>query len=482
MRLRFFASTLGRPLIPLGFVMLGFVGLALVWREPLAGFLTTAVLSLALGFLGRYYGSHENVEPTRQEGITAVLLLWLVVPLIGCIPFLFNEQFGFINAFFESMSAFTTTGATVLQDFDNFSRSLFLWRAFAQWMGGVGIIVLFIAVFPKLAIAGRQLFFTEAPGPTEERLTPRLKNTAYAVLIVYLILTTLCFFAYLIFGMPAYEALAHALTTLAAGGLSPQGRSFEGYSVALSWVCSVFMILAGVNFSLQYRVFMGDVKALWNNLELRVYFGIIAGASVVLFIALLGQYNIVDASRHAVFQVASIVTSTGFASADFELWESGADAVLLFLMFIGGSAGSAAGGVKVIRWVILHQNLNREMQRALHPRAVALVTLGNQVIPEEIVRSVAAFITLYLGLFAAITLGLIWLGTDLVSALTASIAAVGNIGPGFNEVGPMDNYAGLHPVSRLLLIFGMYAGRLEVITVFLIFSREFWRSSKRLTW
>lgn len=481
MRIRFFISTLGRPLIPLGIVTLLFAGLALLWNEPLAGFITTGIVSLGLGLLGRYFGN-VAIEPTRVEGITSVLLLWLIIPLIGAIPFMFDAQFGFINAFFESMSAFTTTGATVLRDFEKLPRSLFMWRAMAQWMGGIGIIVLFIAVFPQLAIAGRQLFFTEAPGPTEERLTPRLKNTAYAVLIVYTLLTVLCFLGYLIFGMPAYEAIAHAFTTLAAGGLSPQGRSFEGYSVALSWVCSLFMILAGVSFSLQYRVLMGDVKALWKNVELRVYLWIIAIASAILFVILLGQYNVIDAARHAVFQVASIVTSTGFASADFEQWPSQADAVLLVLMFIGGSAGSAAGGVKVVRWVILYQNTRREMQRALHPRAVALVNLGDQVVPEAIVRSVAAFITLYLGLFAMITVSLVWLDTDFVSAFTASIAAVGNIGPGLSAVGPMDNYAGLHPISRILLIFGMYAGRLEVVTVFLLFSREFWRTSRRLTW
>lgn len=481
MRIRFFISTLGRPLIPLGIVTLLFAGLALLWNEPLAGFITTGIVSLGLGFLGRYFGN-VAIEPTRVEGITSVLLLWLIIPLIGAIPFMFDAQFGFINAFFESMSAFTTTGATVLRDFEKLPRSLFMWRAMAQWMGGIGIIVLFIAVFPQLAIAGRQLFFTEAPGPTEERLTPRLKNTAYAVLIVYTLLTVLCFLGYLVFGMPAYEAIAHAFTTLAAGGLSPQGRSFEGYSVALSWVCSLFMILAGISFSLQYRVLMGDVKALWKNVELRVYLWIIAIASAILFVILLGQYNVIDAARHAVFQVASIVTSTGFASADFEQWPSQADAVLLVLMFIGGSAGSAAGGVKVVRWVILYQNTRREMQRALHPRAVALVNLGDQVVPEAIVRSVAAFITLYLGLFAMITVSLVWLDTDFVSAFTASIAAVGNIGPGLSAVGPMDNYAGLHPISRILLIFGMYAGRLEVVTVFLLFSREFWRTSRRLTW
>ena len=482
MRGRFAPYVVGSGLVALAGVALVFAAYAYLASEPPLGFVLAALFSLAFGYPLRRFGSTKG-EPTRREALLAVLLLWLVIPLAGAIPFLHSGYFSPLNALFESMSGFTTTGATVLRDFESFPRSMFMWRAFSQWMGGIGIIVIFISVFPQLAIAGRQLFFTEAPGPTEERLTPRLRNTANTLLIIYGTLTVACTISYALAGMNFYEALAHSFSTVSAGGFSPNPLSFEGTpGAAIDWVAIVFMFLSGVNFALQYRVLTGKPRLLGRDAEFRAYTAIVLVASALLALFLLDRYDPVGSIRHSIFQTLSIITTTGFASADFALWSQQAQMILLMLMFIGGSAGSAAGGVKVVRWLILLRHTGREVQRALHPRAVLPVRLGRRSVPEEVLRAVAAFITLYVLLFGLGTVVLVVLGSDFVTAFTASIACLGNIGPGLASVGPMLNFTEIPPLGRALLIFEMYAGRLEVVTVFVVFTVDWWRLPRRNLW
>lgn len=478
MRGRFAPYIVGLGLVAMALLMVPFIVWAL-FEGAAAGFIVAAVCSALVG-AGLVGVGSSRVDPTRREALLAVLLLWLLVPLFGAVPYVVSGGMSPINAIFESTSGFTATGATALSDFGALSRSLFMWRSLTQWIGGIGIIVLFIAVFPQLAIAGRQLFFAEAPGPTEERLTPRLRNTANAVLIVYVGLTVLCTLAYWLAGMSFYNAVAHAFTTIAASGFSPEPLSFIGFNPTIAWIAVVFMILAGANFALQYRVLMSRRPFdLFRDAEFRVYIGILLVATTLLVFALRGEYSFVDALRHAAFQALSIMTTTGYASADFAAWPRQAEAVLLVLMFIGGSAGSAAGGVKVMRWLIISRNTAREVRRALHPRAVAPVRVGNRVISEDVLRSVSAFIFLFIGLFVLTTLILVWFGADFTTAFTASIACVGNVGPGLGAVGPLASFADLHPVSRVVLSFGMYAGRLEVVTVFVLVNRDFWILPRR---
>ena len=476
---RFAPYILGVGLLALASALLLFALYALLLREAAGGFLLSSGLAAIFG--GLLLGAGQSsADPTRREALIGVLLLWLAVPFFGALPFAFSGGMTLFNALFESMSGFTTTGATVLRDFDAFGQSLFMWRAFIQWVGGVGIIVLFIAVFPQLALAGRQLFFSETPGPTEERLTPRLRNTANAVLLVYVGLTVLCALAYAVAGMPPQEAVAHAFTTLAAGGFSSSPTSFEGFSApALEWLAILFMTFAGANFALQYRALMGRPGELTRDPELRAYLLIIVVAGALVTGALLGTYDPLGALRHGFFQVISVLTTTGFASADFALWPPQAQVVLLVLMFIGGSAGSAAGGVKVVRWLIITKSTAQEVRRTLHPRAVLPIRIGSRAIPDEVMRAVSAFITLYVGLFAVGTAVLAWLEGDFITAFTATIACLGNIGPGLASVGPMLNFADLHPVSRGLLTFLMYAGRLEVVVVFIVLNADFWHFPRR---
>jgi trk system potassium uptake protein TrkH len=475
---RFAPYVLGVGLSGLALLMLLFCFYAALLREPILPFAITAIASGAVGGLF-FRVSVRDYEPTRREALMAVLLLWFFVPLFGAIPFALSEFFNPLNALFESMSGFTTTGATVLRTFATFPLSLFMWRSLTQWIGGVGIIVLFIAVFPQLAIAGRQLFFAEVPGPTEDRLTPRLRNTANAVLLVYIGLTVLCAVAYVLAGMSVYDGISHAFTTLASGGFSPNGASFEGYpKPAMQWVAILFMVFAGANFALQYQLVIGRSLSLLRDTEFRAYVGIIVLATALLMLALAGLYTGEERIRHALFQALTMITTTGYASADFAFWPIQAQVILLLLMFIGGSAGSAAGGVKVVRWLIILKSTTSEVHRSLHPRAILPVRVGRQIIPDEVLRAVAAFITLYILLFTGITAVLAWLGEDFTTALTAAIACVGNIGPGLADVGPMLNFADLHPVSRALLIFGMYAGRLEIVTVFVLLDPDLWRLPK----
>ncbi len=472
---RFLPYVLGTGLLALSVAAALFCVYALAVGDPYAGFLLTAVAAVPLGWLLRRLGS-PDADPSRREALNTVLLSWLLLPALGAIPYAVSGELGPLDAFFESMSGFTTTGATTIADFALVPDTLLLWRAVSQWVGGVGILVLFLAVFPQLAIAGRQVFHAEMPGPNQERLTPRLRQTALAVVTLYLAFTLACAAAYLLAGMGPFEALAHAFGTLAAGGFSPNANSFAAYQEpALQWIGVVFMTLSGTSFFLVYRAVTGHPRDVLRDPEFRAYAGIILTAGLLLALLLRAEHGAGDALRHGLFQAASMVTSTGFASADFREWGLPAQAILLLLMFVGGCGGSASGGVKVIRWLLIVKNTAREVKQALHPRAVLPVRVGNRTVPEDVVRAVAAFISLYVGLFAATALGLVFLGADFTSAVSASIASLGNTGPGLGPYAPIGHLDHLPAAGKLLLMFAMYAGRLEVVTVFIVFTPGWWR-------
>lgn len=478
MRGRFAPYILGVGLLGLAVLMFLFDVYAFFVQEDLFGFTETAIVAGSSGLILSKIG-RRTARPSRREALASVLLLWLVLPLVGSIPYAVSGHLSPINAIFESMSGFTTTGATTIRDFENFPTSVFLWRSLTQWFGGIGILVLMIAVMPQLAIAGRQLFFVETPGPTEEKLNPRLQNTVLPVLYVYVGLTVLCFLLYWFFGMSPYNAANHALTTLAAGGFSPEGRSFEAFSPALSWIAVVFMTFAGANFALLYKAFKGRPKRLLDDIEFRAYLGIAFFAGLFISFTIWQTYGPTEAFRHGFFQSLSILTTTGYASADFVDWSEQAKVILILLMFIGGSAGSASGGIKVVRWLMMLEETKRGIKRTLHPRGVFLLRLGDRIIPEAVIHSVATFMTLYIGLFAISTILLVLLGSDFITALTATVACLGNIGPGLESVGPMANFAELPLFSKAILTFDMYAGRLEVVTVFVIFEPEWWKLPKK---
>jgi trk system potassium uptake protein TrkH len=462
-------------------------GIAALYREwfDAAGFLLTASLTVATGTVMRRAGrrgvsGESDVEGIRRiEGLAIVAATWLFVAAVGAIPYIWIG-FGPVDAMFESMSGLTTTGATVFTDFESIGRGVFFWRSLTQWLGGLGVIALFVAVLPRLAIAGRELFFAEAAGPTDEKLTPQLRQTALALWRVYGALTVAQVAALVLAGMPLFDSICHALTTLAAGGFSPHPQSIAGYdSPAIDWTITAFMFAAGANFALQYRAVRGGRVAIAQDEEFRAYAGVLAVATIALAGFLLQSgLALGDAVRHAAFQAVSIVTTTGYASADFELWSDQARIVLLLLMFVGGCAGSAAGGPKVVRHVLMARLTFRELRRTLHPRAVLPVKLGGRVVPEDTLREVQIFMLFYLLTFAVGTAIVVALGADLLTGITASIACLGNIGPGFGEVGPMAGFAPLHPISKVVLTLEMWIGRLEVMTVLVFLRLEPWRSAQ----
>jgi trk system potassium uptake protein TrkH len=473
----FVLYVLGVVYLAVGSVMLLLGIISLLIGEHAWGFLIGGGLGLGLGFLLRRIGNPQD-EPRRAEALLTVASLWLLTPALGAIPFWLSGGMHYLDALFEAMSGFSTTGATVLTDFNQFGYILFFWRSLIQWLGGIGILALFIVVLPHLAVAGRQLFFAESSGVQKDQLTPKLRHTALFILRVYGVLTVITLAAYVLLGMPWFEAICNTLSTVPAGGFSPNPQSFAGYSPPIQWVAAGVMFLTGVNFLLQYRVIFGrEHKAPLQDPEFKAY-------SLIVLLAILGlavllyreqQYGLEGSLRHAAFQVTALITGTGFASTDFAKWVVPAQCILIGLMFVGGSAGSVGGSIKVVRWLVAAATVRRELQRVLHPQAVIPLRIGNKNVGEDVLRSVASFITLYTMLFGFGTMVMGVLERDFVVALTASAAATGNIGPGLGVVGPMGHYGDLHPLSKMVMIFQMWAGRIELIAVFVLFTPELWK-------
>jgi trk system potassium uptake protein TrkH len=447
--------------------------------HDLRAFLVSGLVVAVAGQIMTRASAPPGEDLRRVEGLGIVAGVWLLAAVAAAPPFVF-AGLGPIDAVFESMSGLTTTGATVIRDFDRFGRGIFFWRALTHWLGGLGIIALFVAVLPRLSIGGRQLFFAEAPGPTDEKLTPQIRKTAAALWSVYAGLTAAEIVALVAVGMPLFDATCNAFATLAAGGLSPHPQSIMGYgNPAAEWIITVFMFAAGANFALHFRTLRGELGAFPKDEEFRAYLGIVLVATVLL-VWLLGPDagGILDRGRIAAFQVVSIITTTGFVSVDFQLWSDQAKMVLLVLMFIGGCAGSTSGGPKVVRQVLIARYTLLELRRTIHPRGVLPVKLGGRVVPDDVMRGVLVFFLFYLLVFAVCAFIVVAFGADLVTGMTATIATLGNIGPGFNQVGPMSHFGDLHPVSKIVLTAAMWIGRLEVLTVLALLRPEVWRAAR----
>lgn len=426
-----------------------------------------AVAGLATYGLSTLAGLRFERAPVfqRAEALAVVSLTWLFVALFGAIPYLF-AGLPLADAYFESMSGFTTTGATVFTDFGRYGRALFLWRAMTQWFGGLGVIALFVVVLPRLGIAGRQLFFAEASGAPGEAISPQVRDSASRLWIVYTALTTALLVLLMFAGMDFYTALLHAMTTMAAGGFSPNPESVAGYhNGAVEWILVVFMLLAGTSFTLQYRVFTGRYLGFFTDGEFMSYLSVSLFATLLMAIMLDGGVPSLDMLRAAAFQSASLISSTGFASTDYNLWPDSARALLVLVMVVGGCAGSAAGGPKVIRLVFVCKRVMLETTRVLHPRAVLPLRYKGRTIPDEILRAVYVLVILYMGGYFVFGLLTVLLGTDLITGFSAAIACLGNVGPGFGPTGPMGSFAGLSTPTKWLLSFAMWIGRLEIVTV-----------------
>ena len=486
MKLNNILNALGIILVAFGTILLTPIVVALIEKEysSVLPFVTASFVSVSLGFIFQKYGgfSRNFDDLKRNEGLLIVCLAWIVTAAMGAIPYLFYGLSP-LNAYFESVSGITTTGATILMDFSLYPQDFFFWRSLSQWLGGMGIIVLFVAILPQFAIAGRQIFFAEAPGPTEEKVTPRITHTAKALWLVYGMLTL--FQVILLFGagMPLFDSICNALSTMAAGGFSPNPLSIMGYnSPAITWIITFFMFLAGANFALQYHFFIqAKPLPLLQNEEFRFYSCIVFFVSASLGLCLfLEDYGLVpEVVRDSVFQIVSIITTTGFSSADFALWSVSAQTILFIVMLIGGCAGSAGGGVKVIRVLFGLKYLKREITQIIHPHAVLPIKINHKTVAEDTQRQILGFLLFYLVLMTTSAIVVTIIEGDAAVGVVGTAATIGNIGPGYGEIGPMGSFGGLSAATRIIFIVNMIVGRLELIPFLAMLHPDFWSFRKQ---
>ena len=431
---------------------------------------------LVLYFLFR---STKGETMSHREGMGVVAIGWTAAGIFGALPYYWGGVFnGFSDALFESLSGFTTTGASVLSPIEIVPRGFLFWRSLTHWLGGMGIIVLSLAILPLLGIGGMQLYKAEVPGPVPDKLKPRIRDTAMVLWKVYVIFSAAETVLLMLGGMDLFEALCHTFGTMATGGFSTRNASIGAYhSPYIDTVVIVFMLCAGVNFSLHYQFFKGAPLAFWRNSEFRFFVGIVA---IFCLTVTFNIYHTVyetlsQAIEFGVFQVVSIITTTGYATADYEMWPSLSQNILLFCMFLGASAGSTGGGMKCLRIMLLLKHSYKQLFALIHPRAVTQVKLGGRPVSDEVLHSIWGYFMLYLGLFILCSFLLAATGVDVVTSFAAVAASIGNIGPGLGLVGPTDNYAHIPVLGKWLLILSMLLGRLEIYTVLILFVPEFWR-------
>ena len=481
MRWRYILNTVGVLTLFFGGTMLLPLAFDLVAMDrSLMPMVKAMGITLVCGAVLMALFRHEKTETMSQrEGMAIVSLGWTAIGLFGALPFYFSDaSFIFVDAIFESVSGFTTTGSSILTDIEGLSPGLLVWRSFIQWLGGMGIIVLSIAILPYLGVGGMQLYKAEVPSPVPDKLKPRIRDTAMILWKVYALFTVAETLLLMVGGMTFFDSLNHAFTTMPTGGFSTKNASVAHFdSVYIDAVIIVFMLLAGINFSLHYQLLKGRPLAFWKDSECRFY---LAMCLILTLVVGADIYRTVYADaglamRYAAFQVVSIVTTTGYATADYELWPGMSQIIIFLCMFVGASAGSTGGGMKCLRIMLCFKYCYKELFSMIHPRAVSHIKIGGKTVPEDVVRSVLGFLALYMALFALSTVLLAGTGVDFVTALGAVAATIGNIGPGFGMVGPVENFAQIPYWGKWLLSWCMLLGRLEIYTLIIVVVPEFWR-------
>ncbi len=469
MRIPVVLSVVGSLLKIFSFAFLAPVGMSLIDRQwlSLLHFAISMALTAAVGVgLSWGLGRAQTSTFSRLEAMGVVSFTWLAVAGFGCVPYIFAGITP-LNAYFESMSGFTTTGATILTDFSLYDRTFFLWRGMTQWFGGLGVIALFVVVLPRLGIAGRQLFFQEASRVPSEAISPRIRDASLRLWLLYCGLTILLTLLLVLSGMSVYEGLCHAFTTLSAGGFSPNGESIAGYHNSIAeWILVLFMLIGGTSYTLQYKAYTKTPLAFVRDGEFLLYIAAGLGGALVLAFFVASGLPGESALREAFFQSASLISSTGYASTDYNLWSDTARVILVVIMVIGGCAGSAAGGPKSVRYLLVGKHVASEITRTIHPQAVLPIKYKGNVIPREVMRSVFTLVVLYLvGYFLLGVAVTLIDDLDMVTGFSVSLACLGNIGPAFGPAGPMGNFDGFSSTTKILLIFAMWIGRLEIVTV-----------------
>lgn len=474
-------NLIGLIILCLGGTMLFPLIVSLIYRDGSATSITISIILTLLSGAILYFSFSQKGKRqiSQREGMAIVAFGWTAVGLFGSFPFLLDGVFtNFVDAFFESVSGFTTTGASVLTDIESVSKSILFWRSFIQWLGGMGIIVFSLAILPFLGVGGMQLFKAEVPSPVPDKLVPRLSDTAKILWKVYILFSIVQVVALMLGGMSLFDAICHASTTMPTGGFSTKNSSMAHFDSAyLDFIVVLFMLLAGINFSLHYQFLKGETLIFWRDNECRCFFVIVIIFTLIITFDIFGDVykSIIEAFRYASFQVVSIVTTTGYATADYEKWPAMSQLIIFFCMFFGASAGSTGGGMKIIRIMISIKYCYRELFSMIHPHSVSQVKIGGSVISEDVMKSIMGFLGLYIILFVICSIILAGLGVDFLTAISAVASSLGNIGPGFGIVGPVENYAGIPTLGKWLLAWCMLLGRLEIYTFIILLVPEFWK-------
>ena len=455
------------------------VAVAFFYREEYSAtsFIASAVVCLIAGAVLQSR-EPEDKRIYGREGFVVAALSWIVMSFFGAIPYYLSDSIpGFINCYFETVSGFTTTGATMLTEIEHLDNAILFWRCFTHWIGGMGILVFMLAVMPLSDDRTMHLMKAEAPGPLVSKLVPRVKSTAKLLYIIYVILTVLEIILLYAGGMSFFDSVIHGISTAGTGGFSNKNASIAAYnSRYFEYIITIFMLLFSVNFNLYYLMVMRDFKNVWRNEELRTFLFIVVIATAMITFNIYDYYPTLEAAfRHAIFQVAAIMSTTGFVTANFDLWPEFSKTILFCLLFLGACAGSTAGGIKISRFIILIKMVVREIRHIVHPRSVNLIKLDGYKIDSEVTRSVASFIILYililLGSFIVISLN----GFDFATNMTAVTTCLSNVGPGLNMAGPTENMAFFSPFSKLVLCLDMLLGRLEVFPSMMLFTPSIWK-------
>ncbi len=443
-------------------------------------FIVTMLLLLVIGLPVYILSKPENANLRAREGFLVVPLAWVLLSAFGALPFVISGMIpNFADALFESVSGFTTTGASIMTDVMNQPRGVMFWRSFTHWVGGMGVLVLTLALLPKLSGRTSHLFKAESPGPTLSKLLPRMGDTAKVLYLLYGLLTAILLVVLMLCGMNFYDASIHAMGTAGTGGFSNYGASIGAFnSPLIEWVVTLFMLLFGVNFALYYKLLRGDWREMKNNEELRWFLGIFAGLALIITLIILPQFegSFFTALRYSSFQLASIMSTTGFATTDFNLWPIAARMLIFFGMFLGGCAGSTAGGIKIIRAGLMTKQGLREIRRVFQPRKVQVVRFEGKAVEESVLHQVCVFFFMYLALiiFGGMVLGFNGL-YDFETNFTAALTCVSNVGPGLGAVGPAGNFAGYSDFSKVFCSLLMLAGRLEIFPILALFHPAMWR-------
>ena len=423
--------------------------------------------------------NQKEQQLNHRDGVAIVTLGWIMAGLVGSLPYLFSGTIPtFTDACFESISGFTTTGASIITDIESLPEGILLWRSLTQWLGGMGIIVLSIAILPFLGIGGMQLYKAEIPSPIVDKLKPRISETARILWKIYLLFTLVQVGLLLAGGMSLFDSVCQAFCTMPTGGFSTKNASIAQFnSTYIDFVILIFMLLAGINFSLHYRLLKGDLKIFARDTECRVFLSIVGVFILLVTLDLCGDvyHSFFQAFRFAAFQVSSIITTTGFVSADYEKWSHFSQIVLFICMFLGAMAGSTGGGIKIVRVILMAKHGYQQVFRIIHPHAVTTVKLGGEAVSTDVLWSIWGFFFLYMALFVVATLTMAGLGLDFMSSISSVAASIGNIGPGFGIVGPIRNYLEIPTAGKWVLISCMLLGRLEIYTVIVLMIPEYWR-------